>query len=376
MAESLFVVKEPSSQRSSIVSQGPPKATSHPCTGGTTPRGVLQYLPPSGNHFSLYGDPYAELVYIDNEQGFRKASYWLQDRIESNSFTEKEIALINFLSVHRCGKRSQSKKPLFHPTHNEQKVKKFIETSHKRGIITCFSWQSPCRFENQKKKPRVYGLSPIGCKAAEILFHRQLPREFRFQPVKFPIGTNPKMDHIFQHLVANELYCNMMTVDRVINWERGRRILLNDGSEFKTQYATELIKDYNEIRTLWIEVVRVKAGWYEAIIRRFQTIQNALERAEELSKPERIIVIADDDSRIPTLAELAETYLPDIKIRFTTDERLLSSWGPETFIQCVAGEQVLNLSPIPFLLPDYKGMTATEYRNSYSSIEYEDEFED
>lgn len=371
---SLFVVKDSPPVRSSSTLQGPPKATSHPFIGGTTPKDVLQYLPPSGNHFSLYGDPYAELIYIDNEQGFRKANYWLANRIETNSFTDNEMSLINFLSLHRCATRTQIKKALFKPTDNEQKVKKFLETAHKRGIISCFSWQSPCRFENQKKKPRVYGLSPVGCQAAEVLFHRHLPREYRFQPVKFPMGTNPKMDYLFHHLVANELYCQMMTVDRVINWERGRRILLEDGTEFKTQFATEVIKDYNEIRTLWIEVIRVKAGWYESTIKRFQSIQNALERADSLSLPERIILIVDDDSRIPNLAELAETYLPDTKIRFTTDERLLSEWGPQTFIQCVAGEQVLNPSPIPFLLPNYSGMTATEYRNSYSSIE--DEFED
>lgn len=349
-----------------------PLATHNPYDAKTSPADILQFLPPDGSMFSLFNDPYARMSYYMPKAGNHKAKYWLESRLQEHSFTDNELKLIHFLTEHRCATRSQIKRAIFKVCDNNDKIKDFLGKCHDRGIISAFSWGSPC--VSERKKPLVYGLTRVGCQAAEFLYHARVPKNFIFQAVQFPLGTAPKMNTFFPYLAANELYCQLKVVDRVVKWEREPTILLNDQTTFRPQFVAEVIREAGELKTLWIEVVRVFNGWYEHTMNHFRTIQHALEHMPEHSRPARILILADSDSRIPILSALAEEHMPDGVIRFTTDERLLSTWNEESLVQCQPDGNLIG-SPIPFLLPNWDGMTASEYLEQQTVV-FDEDFDD
>jgi len=349
-----------------------PLATSNPYDPATSPPDILQYLPPDGSTFGLFSDPYAHMAYHMPKTGNHSAKFWLKSRLEEHSFTDHEVGLIHFLSTHRCATRSQIQKAIFKDTDNPYKVRDFIQKSHQRGIISAFSWITPC--QDGRKKPLVYGLTPTGAEAADRLFHSRVPREFKFQPIQFPMGAAPKMMTFFPYLVANELYCQLKGVDRLIRWERNQHIQLSDQTHFRPNYVAEVIKDAGDFKTLWIEVIRITDDWYERTVARFREIQNALEKISPHLKPDRIIIIADSDSRIPIIAAIAEEHMPDAVLRFSTDERLLSGMNEHTFLLYDPFGTELKASPIPFLLPGASGMTASDFLAT-QVIDVEEEFE-
>ncbi|WP_143021602.1 hypothetical protein [Paenibacillus sp. OK060] len=75
----------------------------------------------------------------------------------------------------------------------------------------------------------------------------------------------------------------------------------------------------------------------------------------EYQRPARIFVVADGDSRIPFLEEVAKQYMPGVKVRFTTDERLISGLGKETFLNWEEENQMLKAQTISFMQPDAAG---------------------
>ncbi|MFG3613451.1 replication-relaxation family protein [Rummeliibacillus stabekisii] len=352
--------------------QNIPIATSNPYDARTSPADILQFLPPDGTMFGLYSDPYARMAYYMPKNGNGSARYWLESRLQEHSFTENELKLISFLSEHRCASKAQITKAIFTEKDNAYKIRDFLQKCHNRGIISAFSWLSPC--DNGRKKPLIYGLTHIGAEAAEYLFQKKLPKDFKFQAVQFPPGLGPSMKTFYHYLVANELYCHLVAADRIVKWEKEPRIHLSDQSYFKPHFVAEVIKDAGELKTLWIEVVRIEEGWYENTIKRFIYMQNALLKLPKELLPSRIFMIADCDSRIPILNALAEEYVPDGVIRFTTDERLAGDWNEQTFVLCGPDGELLG-SPIPFLFKDSPGMTASEYL-AQQTIQFDDEFED
>lgn len=351
-----------------------PLAVSNPYDPNTSPPDILQYLPPDGSYFSLFSDPYAKMSYYMPKTGNNTARFWQGTRMENHSFTDSELKLLDFLSNHRCATRSQIARAVFSERDNIYKIKDFIQKSHQRGIISAFSWKTPC--SDGKKKPLIYGLTRVGAEVAEQLFHISVPDRFKFHAVTFPNGSGPQMSHFYSNLTANELFCQLKAVDRIVKWEREPVILLEDQTFFKPSFVAEVIKDAGELKTLWIETVRISNGWYQHLINRFAKIQNAFEKTSSALKPNRLIVIADSDSRIPLIAKLAEEHMPSVVLRFTTDERLLRGMNEQTFLQYDPMGEALMESPIPFLLKDATGMKASEYL-AHQVVEIdEDDFED
>ncbi|MED4400313.1 replication-relaxation family protein [Metabacillus fastidiosus] len=352
-----------------------PMATSNPYDPTTSPNDILELLPPDGSMFGLYSDPYATMVYYQPKQGNHTGKYWLNNRLEEHSFTENEIALIDFLSIHRVATRNQIHRVVFKEDDRTDKVRDFIQKCRKRGIITAFSWITPCI--DGKKKPLIYGLTRVGCEAAQLLLHRELPKEYMFQPVEFTRTRGPQMAGFFYDLVNNELYSELKRIDRVISWERKPSLRLNDGTTHRPGASVELIKDRGEFLTFWIDTIRLSHDWYEYTIKVFKKTQLAFEKLPLNSQPKRVIVIVDSDSRIPYIGKLAEEYMPSVPTRFTTDERLLMGLSRETFLLFESQQNQLKRSPISFLTDEHEGMTATEYFESQSlNIEDEDDFED
>ncbi|USK62310.1 hypothetical protein [Peribacillus asahii] len=354
----------------------PPKAKNNPYDATQSPPDIFTFLPSDGSKFGLFSDPYATLYYYEPNQGRNQGNYWLHKREEERAFTEKEIALIDFLSVYRLATQKQIARAVFPEEENPVKIRDFIKRSRKMGFITSFSWVTPLKEE--RKKPLVYGLTRIGCEAAEKLFHRKTPKDFQFQPVVFKTGRGPNMEPFFRDLVANELLAELTRLDRVVSWERKKLIRLTDGMYHHPYGTVELIKDAGEFLTFWIEVIRLSYDWQDQAITRFKYTQAAIEKLDPFQKPKRLILIVDSDARIPYVARLAEEYMPSAEVRWTTDERLLMGLGEETFLLYDSNTKTIKKSPMSFLMDGHNGMGAREYlaqQHLNFDVE-EDEFED
>lgn len=337
------------------------------------PPDIYEYLLADGSTFGLFSDPYASMKYVDVHVGNRNGRYWLEERLEDHSFTDRELKLLEFLSNHRVATRHQIHRVVTPETENKNTVLKFIRQCRKRGIICAFTWVSPLDTEDSPKKPLVYGLTRVGAEAAETLFHKQLSDDFWFHPIKFPRGSGPNMTTFNLDLVANELYSELVRIDRLISWERRPQVRLNDGTFHYPGATFEVIKDLGEIRLFWLEIVRVGKDWVSRTINRFKRTQHAIDQLSPYQRPARVIIITDGDARIPMLAKMAEDFMPDVKVRFTHDERLLDGLNKNTFITWNKEKKNMQLSPIPFLQEGYEGMTASEYFEQQERLYVEDE---
>jgi hypothetical protein len=352
-----------------------PVATQNPYDPKTSPPDILRFLPPDGTMFGLFSDPYAKMVYFQPKKGNHQGKYWLNMRLEEHSFTSQEIALMNFLAVHRCATRSQIKRAVFEPDTKDEKIKDFLQKSRHRGIISGFSWATPCK--DGKKKPLIYGLTRVGVQATELILQKSLPKGYLFQPIEFPPMAGPTMNTFFHDLVANEFYSELKRIDRVISWEKEPLYRLDNGTIHKPNFSVEVIKDIGQINSFWVESIRLTNEWYDYAIKRFKLTQLALENMSDDIKPKRIIILADSDARIPILSKLAEEYMPDAVVRFTTDERLLAGLNSNTFIILDPVTEKLARSPISWLQDGAAGLKASEYFALHSpEVEDLDEFEE
>lgn len=337
---------------------------------------LYDLLPPDGSTFGLFSDPYATLRYINpSDTGTRNGKYWLEARLEDHSFSPREIKLLEFLAEHRLATRSQIQRIIFSDDSRKETISKFLKVSTQRGIICSFSWVSP--LDDGRKKPRLYGLTKHGAKAAESLFHRVVPDDFRFHPVDFSIAIPPNMHNFFIDLAANELYTELHRLDRVISWKRSSPVRCEDGSVHYPGAEFTIIKDVNEFRTFWVEVCRTGRDWISKVKSRFRRTQDAFTKIPLHLRPVRLIIIADADSRIPLLGEMAHHYMPDVNVRFTTDERLLKGLDKDTFLSWNHDTQSIKVSSIPFFQKDHEGMKASEYFASQQlMIEDDNDFYD
>ncbi|MDQ0255510.1 hypothetical protein J2S74_002892 [Evansella vedderi] len=345
----------------------------NPYKASHCPSDIYELLPPDGSTFGLFADPYASMKYVDVNIGNRNGRYWLEQRLEDYSFTDRELKLLEYLSEHRVGTRSQIERVVFPDDIKSKTVIDFLKKSRQRGIICSFSWVSP--LDDGRKKPLVYGLTRVGAEAASKLFYKQVSDEFWFHPIKFPHGKGPNMTTFFLDLAANELYSELVRIDRIIDWQRRPQVRLSDGTKHYPASSFEVIKDKDEMRLFWLETVRVGKDWVGRTKNRFQRIQSAFEKLPPYQKPVRLIILTDSDSRISFLGKLAHQYMPDVKVRFTTDERLLQGIGEETFISYKHETEDVALTPIPIFKEDYPGMTASEYLDS-QEVNIEDEEDD
>ncbi|MED0677630.1 replication-relaxation family protein [Aneurinibacillus thermoaerophilus] len=344
----------------------------HAYSNSACPNDLKYYLLPDGSPFGMFSDPYATLIYIDSNNN-RSGRFWLSSRMEDHSFTEREIRLIKFLAENRIATRQQIKKVVFSEEDKNDKVLDFLKKYRSRGVICAFSWVSP--LNDGRKKPLVYGLTQIGVEAANCLFHKELAKDFRFVPISFQPGTGPNMSNCFIDLAANELYSELVRIDRVISWKRKPIINFEDKSYFIPCVTMDVIKDKNEIFHFWVEVVRTGNSWVQRLISRFERIERAYLKLQPEQRPARLIIIVDGDARIPFISELAHKYMPNVEVRYTTDERLLTGLNKETFLSYNPSTQEQKFAGISFFQEGFPGMTASEYYAAQSfNIENEEQW--
>ncbi|GAA0854064.1 replication-relaxation family protein [Paenibacillus glucanolyticus] len=352
----------------------PPVAQENPYKDSLCPNDLMDFLLPNGELFGCFADPYATMYYHNPNEGQRAGRYWLQERIEDGTFTEREIRLLDFLSNVRIATRSQIRRVVFKETDDDKVVIEFLKKCRRTGILCAFSWVTPLK--NNRKKPLVYALTKAGYDAAEIILKRKLAEDFWFQPIELQAGRGPEMAPLFLDLVSAEIYSELSKIDRLISWQRNPLIRLKNGQVHHPTATFQVIKDAGEMRIFWVETVRAGKDWVGKVKNRFQKTQNAIDHVNGFQKPTRVIVVADGDSRIPFLAQLAKQYMPNVEVRFTTDERLIQGLGSDTFLAWDFDSNSLIVKRIGFLQSGATGMTASEYLNSQMSEPDEDEFEE
>jgi len=353
----------------------PTYATNHPYDSVAIPRDILHYLPPSGAPFSLFGDPYAQQFYLMPEINvIRNCQYWLRGKMDDNNFTKHEIALFTFLLRHRVATRQQIHKVVFGSNTSEYKVKEFLRKCVKNGVLVSFKWVTPCKGE--RKVPHLYGLSPVAAKGAIDLLNRSvyLPRSYQFIPTEFIPGQAPSMTNYFSTVIANEFYTKLHDLDRIIDWSNNESYTLANGYEFRPQYVIKTIKDANDFKYLWLEIIRPQPNWYNMTINRFRNIEAAITSLSKEVRPEIVVLLVDDVSRIPDISALAEHFMPSVPIRFTTDERLIQKESDVIFY--MYSDSGIVPARISHLTPNWKGMTATEYHASFYDVSINDDDDD
>ncbi|MDN4106204.1 replication-relaxation family protein [Paenibacillus polymyxa] len=363
-----------SAERSTSLILTPPMAKENPYIDSLCPNDIMDYLLPNGELFGLFSDPYATMFYHKPAEGIRNGRFWLEERIEDGTFTEREIRLLDFLSNVRIATRSQIRRAVFKESDEDRVVVDFLKKCRRTGVLCAFSWVTPLK--DQRKKPLVYALTRIGADAAEIILKRKFTDDFWFQPIEIPAGRGPEMTPLFQDLVSAEIHCELTRIDRLISWQRNPLVRLKNGQIHHPTSTFQVIKDAGEMRTFWVETVRIGKDWVSKVKNRFQKTQNAIQYVNEFQKPARVIVVADGDSRIPYLAELAREFMPSVEVRFTTDERLLQGLGKQTFVIWDNTGKCLKAQSIGFLQPNSEGMTASEYLASQMMVPDDDEFEE
>lgn len=346
----------------------------NPYTDSVCPSDINELLLPDGKRFGMFSDPYATIEYHDPKFGLQNGRYWLDAQLNGADVSKNDLKLVDVLSTNRTMTRKQLERLIFPELQpGDRAGVEFIKRCRSRGIICAYRWATPLK--DDRKKPLAYMLTKVGADAAEILFHRKLNEEQWARPVEYGPGQGPEMTPYFVDLAANELYSELVRIDRLISWQR-RPVIRVDQNVFHIPVAAfEVIRDRNDFLQFWVEVFRPSKDFIRKTAERFARLRQVYLKLPDHKRPARIMLIADGDSRIPLLSRIAEQYMPEVPLRFTTDERLLAGISRDTFLEYNNVEKKMTASTIKFLLEDAPGMKASEYFSESRVTDYDD-FED
>jgi hypothetical protein len=332
----------------------------NPYTDSVCPSDIYELLLPDGKRFGMFSDPYATIEYHEPKFGMQNGRYWLEAQLNGADVSKNELKLIDVLSTNRTMTRKQLERVIFpNLKPGDRAGVQFIKRCRSRGIICAFRWATPLK--DERKKPLAYMLTKIGAEAAEILFHRKLSDDLWARPVDYGPRQGPEMISYFIDLAANELYAELVRIDRLISWQR-RPIFRIDQKVFHIPVASfEVIRDRNDFLQFWVEVFRPSKDFIHKTAERFARLRQVYQNLPAHKRPARVILICDGDSRIPLLSRIAEQYMPEVPLRFTTDERLLAGLGRDTFLEYNNTEKKMTASTMKFLLDDAPGMKASAF---------------
>src|SRR5690606_38513481 len=164
-------------------------------------------------------------------------------------------------------------------------------------------------------------------------------------------------------------------IDRLMSWQRKPIIRADQSNYFRPAAAFDVIKDKGQIFHFWAEVFRPIPDFVRKTTERFMRMNTVYKALPEESRPIRVIIIADGDARIKDLDQLAKRYMPDIPVRYSTDERILNGLSKDTFLEYNHEKDSLILSTISFLQEGASGMTKSEFLKGAEAQTY-DEFEE
>lgn len=338
------------------------------------PQDIYQYLLPDGSKFGLFSDPYATLNFYQPKFGMQNGRYWLESILNGNDFSTHELRLIELLSEHSCMTRRQIERVLYPGLAPDSRVGiDFIKKSRSRGIICAFNWYSPIK--DERSKPLSYSLTQFSAKAVDILLQRKVSRDAWLRPIEHGEGKGPAMTLYFIDLICNELFAEITRIDRLMSWQRKPIIRADQSNYFRPAAAFDVIKDKGQIFHFWAEVFRPIPDFARKTTERFMRMNTVYKALPEESRPIRVIIIADGDARIKDLDQLAKRYMPDIPVRYSTDERILNGLSKDTFLEYNHEKDSLILSTISFLQEGASGMTKSEFLKG-AEVQSYDEFEE
>ncbi|GGG18630.1 hypothetical protein [Paenibacillus abyssi] len=346
----------------------------NPYADSVCPSDIFELLLPDGKRFGMFSDPYATIEYHEPKYGLPNGRFWLDMHMQGADISQKELRLVDVLSTTRTMTRRQLERVIFPGMHPQDRAGvEFIKKCRSRGIICAYRWASPLK--DDRRKPLAYMLTKAGADAAEILFHRKLNDEYWARPVEYGAGQGPEMTPYFVDLAINELHAELVRIDRLTDWQR-RPVIRVDQQTFHIPAASfEMIRDRNDFLQFWIEVFRPGPEFIHRTAQRFSRLRQVYLKLPEHKRPARVFLIADGDSRIPLLSRIAEQYMPEVPLRFTTDERLIAQLGRDTFLEYNNIEKKMTASTMKFLQENAAGMKASEYFSEARRHD-DDEFED
>lgn len=358
----------------------PTYSATSPYVAPTVPKDIIKYLPPNGDSFALFSDPYAQLNFLRSDHNvIRNSTYWYNLKMVDNNFSDYEIKLLTFLSQHRVATRIQINRVVFGVTESNARIKNHMKKWIENGILVPFDWASPITLDS--RKPYLYALSPSAARAAHILLGKNgsTPSQFRLVPTNYIPGTAPLMNPFFKEVIATEFYCKLHELDRCVSWSRNESYSIDSRQYISPHAVIKTIRGEGDIRTIWLEVMRPETNWYETLSKRLRFIEKGMNQLGDDLRPEIMIMIVDNVSRIPDVNKLIEKYAPSTVVRYTTDERLIQRESDNIFYvyNDVDG---IKQARIPFLAREWAGMTASQYfelfNNPYSNnIVEDDDFE-
>lgn len=355
----------------------PTYSATSPYVSPNIPKDVLKFLPPNGEQFSLFSDPYAQLNFLRSDQNvIRNSTYWYNVKMMDNNFSDYEIKLLTFLSQNRVATRIQINRVVFGVTESNARIKNHMKKWIENGILVPFNWNSPIALENHK--PYLYALSPSAARAAHVLLGKNgsTPSQFRLVPTNYLPGTAPSMSPFFRQVISAEFYCKLHELDRVVSWSANESYSIDSKQYISPHAVIKTIRGEGDIRTVWLEVMRPESNWYETLSKRLRFIEKGMNVLGDDLRPEIMIMIVDNVSRIPDVNKLIEKYAPSTVVRYTTDERLIQRESDDIFYIYNDIDGVVQ-ARIPFLTRAWEGMTASQYfetfNNPYSTNVVEDD---
>lgn len=347
------------------------QATKNPYEHLKSPKDIYSYLLPDGTKFGLFSDPYATLNFYQPKFGMQNGRYWLESILQGNDISKQEIKLIELLCEHSCLTRKQIERVLFPDLPPGSRAgMDFLKKCRSRGILCTFNWSSPIK--DERKKPLVYSLTQFAVKAVDILMQRKVNKDVWLRPVEYLEGKGPDMTLYFIDLICNELFSEITRIDRLMDWQRKPIVRANQSVYHRPAATFDVIKDKDEVFHFWVEVFRPIPDYIRKTLDRFVRINQVYKALPIESRPVRVILIADGDARIKDLDILAKQYMPDVPVRYSTDERILNGLSKDTFLEYNHEKDSLVLSKISFLQEGAIGMTKSQFLEGAISQSYDD----
>lgn len=157
-----------------------------------------------------WDDPYAFVLSISPNTG--NDYWWIEQKIHNNWITERDIQLVQFLSVHRWVVLDQIKRLFFPDVGRDLSVRKRVSKLIKFGLIRRVKWTSYSGGD-KRNRPSIYELGDSG---ADILKHRY----GILLGSRDPRSSKPStMLFRFRYVITNEFYIKLRESFDVVHFE-------------------------------------------------------------------------------------------------------------------------------------------------------------
>ncbi|MGP3788550.1 replication-relaxation family protein [Paenibacillus sp. 1A_MP2] len=227
----------------------------------------LTNSPPQVVHiYPLLDDPYAHITQLGE---LTKHNYhYILKKIEHGWITDRDIEIVNFVSVHRWVTLSQIFKIFFPDVEREETVRNRIRKMMKYGLLRKIEWSSYSK--GSVGRPSFY---EIGASGADIL-------KFRFGAfLGHRDPRNPKpttMLFRMKYIATNELYLQLREHFKLVHFEFHPILKLQEEQQVPTAKFTLINPVGKEMSFIllchreeekWLKTIRYQAMFYKQYLK-------------------------------------------------------------------------------------------------------------